>query len=151
MNVCWHRPSQKSSAFMYITFRMSSNGTRRVCHLLAGPQRWSHHTHKHQGCNIRSVPCSHISMSSRICCQIQRPAERRGCGAGVSAKCSHYTSVSDSITALNLFYLLTLLHAEKVKSVVAWGNIQCWYVSRPRFIFPFFYLFCFTLISLFNR
>lgn len=35
MNVCWHRPSQKkkSSAFMYITFRMSSSGTRRVCHV----------------------------------------------------------------------------------------------------------------------
>lgn len=84
MNVCWHRPSQKSSAFMYITFRMSSNGTRRVRHLSACPQRWSHHMCKHQGCNTRSVPSSHISR--RICCQIQHPAERRGyLGAGVGA------------------------------------------------------------------
>lgn len=28
MNVGWHRPSQTNSAFMYIFFRMSSNGTR---------------------------------------------------------------------------------------------------------------------------
>lgn len=77
MNVCWHRPSQKSSAFMYITFRMSSNGMRRVCHLLAGPRQWSHYTCKHQGCNTWSVPSSHISTSRRICSQIQRPAERR--------------------------------------------------------------------------
>lgn len=83
MNVCWHRPSQKSSAYMYITFRMSSNGTRRVCHLLAGPRRWSHHTCKHQRCNTWSVPSSHISISRRIWYQIQRPAKRRGfLGAG---------------------------------------------------------------------
>lgn len=85
MNVCWHRPSQKSSAFMYITFRMSSNGTRRVCHLSASPRRWSHHTSKHQRCNTWSVPSSHISTSRRICRQIQCPAKTRGyLGAGVS-------------------------------------------------------------------
>lgn len=29
MNVFWHRPSQKSSAFMYITYRMSSDGDKK--------------------------------------------------------------------------------------------------------------------------
>lgn len=32
MNVFWHRPNQKSSAFMYITFRMSSRGGGSAVH-----------------------------------------------------------------------------------------------------------------------
>lgn len=86
--MCAGTVQAKSSAFMYITFRMSSSRTkRRVCHLSAGPRRWSHHTSEHQGCNTWSVPSSHISTSRRICHQIQHSAKReRGgnLGAAVS-------------------------------------------------------------------
>lgn len=84
MNVCWHRPSQKSSAFMYITFRMSSNGTRRVCHLLAGPQWWSYHTCKHQGCNMIYAIFPHINVKKNLLSNSTSSRGMRSTGVSVS-------------------------------------------------------------------
>lgn len=135
MNVFWHRPSRKSSAFMYITFRMSSNGTKeglpsfsQSAAMVSSQVSTSRVQH-----TIRAI-FPHIKVKKTLLSKREKDILVAGEGKGGSVCLTLCLCVW-----LNHYHYWTYRRSGGHGCV----NTQCWYVSRPRYFFPFLTVFLF--------
>lgn len=166
MNVSWHRPSQKSSAFMYITSRMSSDGTRRVCAISLSQSTTTtvsspvlkNKTKKNTRIKGATHDLCHLpTYQQDFAVKFNAPVEtdkrksRRRLGQRVSSLYTGGPTLASHL-CVGVFLALNLLNHyctyRRSGAQVHESDIQCRYVRRPTSFSLFYFLF-FNLIFFF--
>lgn len=136
MNVSWHRPSQQSSAFMYITSRMSSDGDKKGASSLSPSTTITTVSSSESNIEGATHDLCHLPTYQRdLLLSKFKALSRRNWKdprAGVSA--SGNVRITTSLCFLSFHrtqFIISLLHEQEVGIASAYSDTQCWYVRRP--------------------